>query len=115
VEEQVDAVLNRLSGLRKGHGKKVFELQPDVAWDKGRAVLWLMTRLNLESEKAVPIYIGDDVTDEDAFRVLQSNGAGIVVHGGEKRPSYALYGLLDPEEVCDFLRRLAAAIGGGES
>jgi trehalose 6-phosphate phosphatase len=61
-----------------------------------------------------PIYIGDDVTDEDAFRVLQKQGVGIVVNGGEERRSYARYGLGDPEEVLTFLENLAAAISGGE-
>ena len=114
VENKVDHVLQRHSGLRKGRGKKVFELQPDVDWDKGRAVLCLMERLGLNSEAVRPISIGDDVTDEDAFRVLQERGAGIVVHGGEERSSYARYGLVDPEEVLTFLQNLSAAISGGE-
>jgi len=114
VENKVDDVLQRHSGLRKGHGKKVFELQPDVEWDKGCAVFWLMERLGLQNEAVRPIYIGDDVTDEDAFRVLQERGAGIVVHGGEERYSYASYGLVDPEEVLIFLENLSAAISGGE-
>ena len=108
VENKVDDVLQRHSGLRKGHGKKVFELQPDVEWDKGRAVLWLMERLGLSPEKVRPVYIGDDVTDEDAFRALPEQGTGIVVHGGEERLSYARYGLIDPEEVQTFLHRLSA-------
>jgi alpha,alpha-trehalase len=114
VENKVNDVLQRHSGLRKGRGKKVFELQPDVDWDKGRAVLWLMERLGLHSEAVRPIYIGDDVTDEDAFRVLQEQGVGIVVHGGEGRTSYARYGLVDPKEVLAFLRNLSVAISGGE-
>jgi alpha,alpha-trehalase len=114
VENKVDDVLQRHSGLRKGHGKKVFELQPDVEWDKGRAVLWLMEKLGLHDETVRSIYIGDDVTDEDAFRVLQERGTGIVVHGGEERSSYARYGLVDPEEVLTFLQNLSAAHSGGE-
>ncbi len=77
-------------------------------------MLWLMERLGLHSEAVRPIYIGDDVTDEDAFRVLQERGVGIVVHGGEERHSYARYGLVDPEEVLTFLENLSAAISGGE-
>jgi trehalose-phosphatase len=107
VEKKVDEVLEGHNGLRKGHGKKVFELQPDVDWNKGRAVLWLMERLGLSPEKVRPVYIGDDVTDEDAFRALPEQGTGIVVHGGEERLSYARYGLVDPEEVQTFLHRLS--------
>jgi alpha,alpha-trehalase len=114
VENKVDDVLQRHSGLRKGHGKKVFELQPDVEWDKGHAVLWLMEKLGLNGETVRPIYIGDDVTDEDAFRVLQERGTGIVVHGGEERSSYARYGLVDPQEVLKFLQNFSAAHSGGE-
>jgi trehalose-phosphatase len=114
VENKVNDALTRHSGLRKGHGKKVFELQPDVEWDKGRAVLWLMERLGLHSEAVRPIYIGDDVTDEDAFRVLQERGAGIVVHGGEERTPYARYGLAGTEGVLTFPQNLSAAISGGE-
>jgi alpha,alpha-trehalase len=114
VENKVDDVLQRHSGLRKGYGKKVFELQPDVEWEKGRAVIWLMERLGLRGEAVRTIYIGDDVTDEDAFRVLQKRGVGIVVHGGEERHSYARYGLVDPGEVLTFLQNLSAAISGGE-
>jgi trehalose-phosphatase len=114
VENKVDDVLRSHSGLRKGYGKKVFELQPDVEWNKGRAVLWLMERLGLYGEAVRTIYIGDDVTDEDAFRVLQERGAGIVVHGGEERYSYARYGLVDSEEVLTILQKLSVAIRGGE-
>ncbi len=114
VENKVDDVLQRHSGLRKGHGKKVFELQPDVEWNKGCAVLWLMERLGLRGEAVRPIYIGDDVTDEDAFRVLQEWGAGIVVHGGEERYTNARYSLVDPGEVLTFLQNLSVAIRQGE-
>jgi trehalose-phosphatase len=110
IENRVDEALRRCSGLRKGRGKKVFELQPDLDWDKGRAVLWLMARWGLSTDNSRPVYIGDDVTDEDAFRVLQGYGAGIVVHGGEDRRTCAGYGLAGPNDVLEFLRCLAAAV-----
>lgn len=110
IENHVDEVLRCCSGLRKGHGKKVFELRPDMDWDKGRAVLWLMAGWGLSAENSRAIYIGDDVTDEDAFRVLQGSGTGIVVHGGEDRRTSASYGLPGPNEVFEFLRNLAAAV-----
>lgn len=114
VEKIVDEVLADHSGLRKGRGKKVFELQPDIEWDKGRAVVWLQEKLDLGGDRTRPIYIGDDVTDEDAFLALHERGVGIVVHGGEDRPTYAGYGLTDPEEVRRFLRKLTSAIHGGD-
>lgn len=109
----VDDVLADHGDLRKGHGKKVFELQPDVAWDKGEAVRWLVSRLELDPEHVRPLYIGDDVTDEDAFRALQGRGRGIVVHGGESRATYADFGLDGPEDVRRFLDKLTAAMEGG--
>jgi len=77
VQAAVDRALAHHAGLRKTGGKKVFELRPDVDWDKGRAVLWLLRALDLEA--ALPVYIGDDDTDEDAFRALGGRGIGIVV------------------------------------
>jgi alpha,alpha-trehalase len=106
VEQVVSDVLDAHPELRKGKGKKVFELQPDVDWDKGRAVLWLMERQGFDLQKVRPIYIGDDVTDEDAFRALWNCGVGIVVHGDEERGSFADYGLHDPQEVKQFLHKL---------
>lgn len=49
---------------------KVYEVRPQIAWNKGNAVLYLLEHLELgDSKKAFPIYIGDDKTDEDAFEV----------------------------------------------
>lgn len=114
VETIVDEVLADYDGLRKGRGKKVFELQPDIDWDKGRAVAWLQEKLGLGGKDARPVYVGDDVTDEDAFAALQEHGVGIVVHGGEDRRTHAGYGLAGPEEVRRFLRGLTPLIDGGE-
>lgn len=104
VEAAVDRALARHAGLRKTGGKKIFELRPDVDWDKGRAVLWLLKELGLE--EALPVYIGDDVTDEDAFRALARRGVGIAVQGAPQ-PTAAQYTLRDPDEVRALLAGLA--------
>jgi trehalose 6-phosphate phosphatase len=71
VEALVAAVLADHPGaLKVTPGKLVHEIQPMVDWDKGRAVLRLLEFLGLNREDVVPVYLGDDVTDEDAFRVL---------------------------------------------
>jgi alpha,alpha-trehalase len=105
VEHVVDTVLSVHSKLRKSGGKKVFELRPDVEWDKGKAVLFLLEGLAREKEYA-PIYIGDDLTDEDAFAAIAGLGVGIVVGEGSRRTA-AEYSLSDTLEVARFLERMA--------
>lgn len=106
VEQAVDAAVAATSGLRKGHGKKLFEVRPDLDWDKGRAVLWLLGALGLDRADILPFYLGDDLTDEDAFRTLGDRGVSILV-SEEPRETAATYQLRDPEEVRHFLERLA--------
>jgi trehalose-phosphatase len=107
VEAMVDDVLARHPDLRKGYGKKVFELQPRLDWHKGKAVLWLLRVLELDGPEVLPLYIGDDLTDEDAFRALGDRGLSIIVEEGS-RPTAASYVLKHPEEVRSFLRHLIA-------
>jgi trehalose-phosphatase len=101
----VDAVAARHRELRIIDGKKVYELLPDIDWDKGKAVLWLLEALELERGNALPIYIGDDRTDEDAFRALEKRGAGILV-SEQPQVTAASYCLRDAEEVERFLREI---------
>jgi alpha,alpha-trehalase len=116
VENSVDKVLEEHTDLRKGRGKKVFEIQPKMDWHKGKALLWLLEALNLNEAGVLPIYIGDDVTDEDAFKVLQGCGIGIVVRDsdsvGLKRVSAAHYALNSPGDVHAFLQRLTKSLKG---
>ncbi|MDA3868425.1 MAG: trehalose-phosphatase, partial [Gammaproteobacteria bacterium] len=108
VENAVNTVLDMHERLRKSGGKKIFELQPKIEWDKGHAVLWLLEQLNLDRPEVLPLYIGDDVTDEDAFKVLreQDRGIGVVVRDGEARTTVANYALDEPEDVRRFLKML---------
>jgi len=101
----VDAVATRYRELRRIDGKKVYELLPEIDWDKGKAVLWLLETLGLGRENVRPIYVGDDRTDEDAFRALKERGVGILV-GDESQATAARYSLQDPAEVERFLRAL---------
>ncbi len=115
VEFLVDMALIKEPKLQKGLGKKVFELKPDLNWDKGRALLWLIEGLGMDMEETLPMYIGDDITDEDAFRTLQKIGVGIVVRDGErKRRSMAEYSLENTMEVRMFLEKLAEMPMKGE-
>ncbi len=101
----IDAVAARHRELRRMHGKKVYELLPDMNWNKGKAMLWLLETLGLQSQNALPIYIGDDRTDEDAFRALEKRGVAIVV-SDEAQVTAASYTLRNPEEVERFLQKL---------
>lgn len=92
--------------LKLTSGKKVLEIRPNLDWDKGRGVLWLAEKLNLKPADSFLIYIGDDLTDEDAFRILPEQGAGILV-GFHEKQTYAEYHLNDPGEVKLWLANLA--------
>jgi trehalose-phosphatase len=105
VEAAVDKVLDARPRLRKKGGKKIFELQPDVPWDKGRAVRWLLEQLELATPDVLPVYVGDDVTDEDAFVALSDVGLGIRV-GSPDEPTAATYHLADVDELGRFVRNL---------
>jgi alpha,alpha-trehalase len=107
VKQRFDDILSHYPELRKGTGKKVLELRPDVDWDKGRALHYLLEALYTDSGRVLPVYVGDDSTDEDAFRAISQVGLAIAV-GNEKRPTAAHYALRDPEEVVEFLRQLTA-------
>lgn len=94
--------------LRRSEGKKVHELRPGVEWHKGKAVLALLARMAPRAGEAAAVYIGDDLTDEDAFHALRGRGVGIVVRDAD-RPTAAGYALEDVAEVGRFLTLLAAA------
>jgi trehalose 6-phosphate phosphatase len=82
--ERVREVVERLlaehpDDLKVTPGKMVYELQPKIEWDKGRAVLHLLDVLGLDRDDVVPLYFGDDITDEHAFQALAGRGIGIFV------------------------------------
>jgi trehalose-phosphatase len=118
IEQFVVGIAARHPELRKIDNKKVFELQPDVDWNKGKAVIWILDSLAQdrfaaerirrgESEQRLcPLYIGDDFTDEDAFRAIEQHGISIVV-AEELRSTAAHYALRNPLEVERLLRELA--------
>lgn len=91
--------------IKVTRGKKVFEIRPNIEWDKGKAVKWLISAL--KKENSAKIYIGDDETDEDAFLALkEEKGITILVSAEKIKKSNAEYFLKDVEEVEEFLERL---------
>jgi trehalose 6-phosphate phosphatase len=90
-------------------GKKVYEVRPDVDWDKGKALRLLMKKYGKggRNSKLVPIYLGDDRTDEDAFRAIEKYENGISVFIGEPtQETAARYFLKSSVEVADFFKIL---------
>ncbi|RVW56262.1 putative trehalose-phosphate phosphatase J [Vitis vinifera] len=99
--EQVRLVLNQYPKLRLTQGRKVLEIRPTIKWDKGNALEFLLESLGYANSNDVfPIYIGDDRTDEDAFKVLRNRGQGfgILVSKFPKETS-ASYSLQEPTEA----------------
>jgi trehalose 6-phosphate phosphatase len=90
-------------------GKKVYEVRPAVNWDKGKAIRLLMKRYGKggRNSRLLPVYLGDDQTDEDAFQTIERYGSGLSVLIGIPSPaSAAQYFLNSPAEVNCFLRQL---------
>ena len=102
----VDNIVKHYSSLRKLQCKMAIDIRPNVSWDKGSAVNWLLTnnadRMNADP---FPIYIGDDETDQDAFQVVKAGGIGIYVGPPDKQGA-AEYFLDSPAEVREFLSML---------
>jgi trehalose-phosphatase len=114
VTARVAAVKQDHPGLRQTTGKKILELRPDLDWHKGKALFWLLDTMGLDCQTVLPLYIGDDVTDEDAFAALQHDGIGIVV-ADAVQPTAARYCLPDVAAVGTFLTALRAARTGGQA
>lgn len=105
----------RLGKIKTEIGKKVFEVKPATEWEKGKAVLWLLSKQKplLCAKPILPIYVGDDVTDEDAFRALKYKGLTVFV--GRPKRSYAKYYLKNTGEVSEFLKRLCSILSPSSS
>ena len=113
----VESVVSQHNNLRITEGKMVYDLQPRIEWDKGKALLWLLDSLNLAPNQVLPLYLGDDLTDENPFRVLQDKGVGGVgvVVEDTARITHATYRLNDTVEVHQFLQHLLHHVRGFSS
>lgn len=112
LENAIDEELsNSELPLIKRNGKKVFEARPGIDWHKGRAVETLLTHMFPDGhENTLVIYLGDDVSDEDVFKLLRERrkGLGIWVKGvrSDVRHTEACHMLENVGEVQEFLTRL---------
>jgi trehalose-phosphatase len=113
LREVVDDVAESL-GLRVTEGKRIFEIKPPALIDKGTAVLALAERLTSGRDDASIVFAGDDVTDEDAIRVLREHhprAVTIRVLSEENPPTEAEFSLDGTEAMRRFLEELARARG----
>lgn len=101
VREAVAVVARRHESLHVVPGAMVWEIRPRLPVSKGTAALWLRERQS--GLDALPVFIGDDVTDEDAFQAFPD---GITIKVGAQRPTAARYAVAGHEKVYWFLTSL---------
>jgi len=114
--EEVKRIFDRYVGaaqaagqVRITTGKKVYEVRPAVTWDKGKTIRFLLKKYGKGSTKSdmLAMYVGDDVSDEDGFKVIGEYENGFSVFVGEPNiQSAAHYFLKSTEEVATLLDRL---------
>ncbi|RRS30021.1 MAG: beta-phosphoglucomutase [Epsilonproteobacteria bacterium (ex Lamellibrachia satsuma)] len=112
VEKAADEAVRKYPKIRKNYGKKVYELQPDLEWNKGKALEWLMETLHIEKKGSKIFYMGDDITDEDAFSAIKTYGIGILV-GTQAGTTAAQYKLKNTDQTLRFLEILSSSIEEG--
>jgi len=91
----------RTGKIKITSGKEVLEVRPNIKWDKGKILKWVLKKKN--TKFLLPICIGDDITDEDAFRALGKKGISILV-SKKKRKTKAQYRLASVKEVVNLLK-----------
>jgi trehalose 6-phosphate phosphatase len=98
IEQAVRASVATAGALfRMSGGHEIFEIVPRTGWHKGAATRWILQKLG---EGFLPVYIGDDNSDEDAFAVLTD---GVTVRVGGESATCAQYIVPGPAEVYRFL------------
>ncbi len=106
VKKNITHLLRQYPDYKIGRGKKIYEIRPALDWHKGKAIEWILNELHLNSgSEYCPLYLGDDLTDEDAFKYLVDDGMGILI-GDHGHPTAAQYHLKNVEQVRQFLHHI---------
>jgi trehalose 6-phosphate phosphatase len=97
--------------LRVTTGREVIELRPDIDWDKGKTLHWVLDHLDAG---VTPMFLGDDITDEDAFDAVRATGIPILVRHNDDgdRATAALFALDSPAAAAEFVGELARRLPG---
>lgn len=109
LREHVELLLPRLQGYEMQMGNLVIELKPE-GMDKGKAVEGLLA--NRPFCGRVPVYVGDDLTDEHGFAAANLEH-GLSVRVGTREPSLATYSLPEPAAARAWLFRVLYALKHG--
>jgi trehalose 6-phosphate phosphatase len=107
IEDTVQRVFeeNR-AGLRVTTGKRVREVRPDIDWHKGKALLYIIEEVEMvRGAEMLPMFVGDDKTDEDGFAALPPGGAGVLVGPPETLTAARCF-VRTPEEAVSLLEQL---------
>jgi trehalose 6-phosphate phosphatase len=106
--EQVVSSARAEGKIRTALGKKVYEVRPAVSCDKGKAIELLIKQYGKgdNNEELLPIFLGDDLTDEDGFNVIENYGGISIFVGEEGADSGAHYFVRSPTEVEKFMEML---------
>jgi trehalose 6-phosphate phosphatase len=107
VREMIAETIHQYQAQQQFHtrsGKMTLEIRPIVDWHKGSAISLLSQHWQADSQTSVTIYLGDDETDEDAFRSLAN---AITIHVGDSQTTFAKYSVSTPADVAQFLSWLA--------
>lgn len=101
-----DIVAMHNTYIVKTIGKMVWEIRPKKDWHKGAAVENLISTIFDDSSSVLPVYIGDDVTDEDAFKTVRSKGGIAILVSQFPRKTNANYFVASPDDVLIVLEKL---------
>ena len=98
IKKVVEKVVKNEDMVRLMSGKMVYEILPNMEWDKGKAIRWIMDAMKISWSDSSIVYIGDDVTDEFAFRAIRTRGTGILV-ADQPKESAADFRVETPDDV----------------
>lgn len=96
-----------LKKMKLRPGKCVLEIRPQIKWDKGELYLWLQKKLKMKPGRDFFSYVGDDVTDEDVFKVMPRLKGVSVYVGSPHHPTRARFRINSQKELLGFLKLLA--------